>query len=431
MFLSNLHSLVLNLAEYVQNLNDIFSNIFRLPKLKYGKITYRIRIDQDLSSGYFSRFHCIPIETLIFNGPFSNDSLNNLLYHFPKLHHLSINYLAASRDENSETHATSLLKHLKYVSLKLHLIAFNKFEQIVQTFFGDIEVLRISTQYDTAYLDAKRWEHLITSYMPNLRIFDIHHDGGVQRNQLTYHDLINQFRSSFWIERDWFFAHQHDWLERLHSGVFDSTEPYRRKDFTFYWQLDKQICQSAQETNLNSVKHVYICSTKTNKNPANYFPNATELTIKHCLEKLDDLLVQTLNRIVPLRQLTKLIIKDFHINFDKFIDVLYLRPHLHTFKSDFLSLNSIYPSAIRKTGTFRHVLHTNRIKTLELRHECTLEEIQLIVDLFRQLNYLNIGMKSKEIEPIVQYQLTVMIEKENVLDDYLIKFVNRDMYLWC
>ncbi|CAF4649998.1 unnamed protein product, partial [Rotaria sp. Silwood2] len=175
----------------------------------------------------------------------------------------------------------------------------------------------------------------------------------------------------------------------------------------------------------------YICSTKTNKNPANYFPNATELTIKHCLEKLDDLLVQTLNRIVPLRQLTKLIIKDFHINFDKFIDVLYLRPHLHTFKSDFLSLNSIYPSAIRKTGTFRHVLHTNRIKTLELRHECTLEEIQLIVDLFRQLNYLNIGMKSKEIEPIVQYQLTVMIEKENVLDDYLIKFVNRDMYLWC
>ncbi|CAF3768968.1 unnamed protein product [Rotaria sp. Silwood1] len=236
------------------------------------------------------------------NGPFPNDSLNNLLYHFPKLHHLSINYLTASRVENSETHATSLLKHLKYVSLKLYLIAFNKFEQIVQTFFGDIEVLRISTQYDTAYLDAKRWEHLITSYLPNLRIFDIHHDGGVQRNQLTYHDLINQFRSSFWIERDWFFAHQHDWLERLHSGVFYSTEPY---------------------------------STKTNKNPANYFPNATELTIEHCLEKLDDLLVQTLNSIVPVRQLIKLIIKHFHIKFDQFLNVLYLTPHLHTFKSDF------------------------------------------------------------------------------------------------
>ena len=27
------------------------------------------------------------------------------------------------------------------------------------------------------YLDAKRWEQLISSYMPNLRIFDINHDG--------------------------------------------------------------------------------------------------------------------------------------------------------------------------------------------------------------------------------------------------------------
>ncbi|CAF3845704.1 unnamed protein product, partial [Rotaria sp. Silwood1] len=230
-----------------------------------------------------------------------------------------------------------------------------------------------------------------------------------------------------------------------------------RKDFTFYWQLDKQICQSAQETNLNSVKHVYICSTKTNKNPANYFPNATELTIKHCLEKRDGLLVQTLNSIVPVRQLTKLIIKHVHIKFDQFLDVLYLTPHLHTFKSDFLSLDNIDPSAIRETDTFLHVLHTNRIKTFELRHECTLEDIQLIVDLFHQLNYLNIGMKSKEIEPIVEHvllnrsskthylfflcvfdisvmhlkRLTVILEERNLLNDYLIKFVNRDMYLWC
>jgi hypothetical protein len=63
--------------------------------------------------------------------------------------------------------------------------------------------------------------------MPNERIFDIHHDGFVSENELTYHDLIDQFISSFRIMKKWFFTHQHNWLERLNSGVFYSTQPYR------------------------------------------------------------------------------------------------------------------------------------------------------------------------------------------------------------
>jgi hypothetical protein len=41
--------------------------------------------------------------------------------------------------------------------------------------------------------------------MPNLRIFDIDHEGSQQINQVTYHDLINQFNSSFYIEKNVFF----------------------------------------------------------------------------------------------------------------------------------------------------------------------------------------------------------------------------------
>jgi hypothetical protein len=44
---------------------------------------------------------------------------------------------------------------------------------------------------------------------------------------------------------------------------------------------------------------LYLYSAKANKNPANYFPNATQLTIKHGLEILDDALMEILNRIVP------------------------------------------------------------------------------------------------------------------------------------
>ena len=54
----------------------------------------------------------------------------------------------------------------------------------------------------------------------------------------------------------------------------------------------------------------------------------------------------------------------------------------------FLSLHDIDSILIRKTDTFQCVLDTNKIKTLDLRHHCTLGKIQLIVDLFPQLKYL-------------------------------------------
>ncbi len=176
------------------------------------------------------------------------------------------------------------------------------------------------------------------------------------------------------------------------------------------------------------------------------------MTIKHCIEILDDLLVQTLNRIIPLHQLTKLIIKHFNLYFDQFIDILYSATHLHTFRSDLLSLDGINPIFIRKTSTFGCVLKKNKIKSLDLRNDCTLEKIQLFVDLFPQLEYLKMGMKSKEIQPIIKYllshrhniphlfllciseksviylkQLTIMIQKEKLLDDYFIKLVSCDI----
>jgi hypothetical protein len=82
--------------------------------------------------------------------------------------------------------------------------------------------------------------------------------------------------------------------------------------------------------------------------------------------------------------------------------------------------------------------------------------MQLIVNLFTQLEHLKTGMNIKEIVPIIQYLLsktkikiwtlfflciseiskiflrefTVLIEREKWLDYSFIKFVNHDMYLW-
>jgi hypothetical protein len=223
-FLPELHSLTINPIDYVENPTLFYIQIFRLPKLKYCQIKFETKNDQE--SLLFFNNQLSSIEHLVIKNRFRFHSFNNLLLYLPQLCYLSIDCLDGSQQKDVEL-SPIILKNFKYVSLKLDLINFNELKKLVKYFFHHIEVLRLTTRFYEAYLDAQKWEESIVSSMPNLRIFDINHDGLIRNNPLSYHDLIKQFNSSFWNERQWFFTHQHDWQERLDSAVFHSTDPYR------------------------------------------------------------------------------------------------------------------------------------------------------------------------------------------------------------
>jgi hypothetical protein len=228
LLLPKLYSLVLHFAEYIQCPGILFIYIFRLSKLKSCKITYREKDDYQPFTIYFSEHDRSPIEYLVINTRFPLGSFDDLLFCLPRLRHLSINCLVQSTFMEMDGESRHLVsKHLKYVFLNLDSIRFNRLEDFIKNHFHNVEILRLTTKYDPAYLDAKRWEQLIVSSMPNLRRFDINHDGYARDNQLTYHDLIRQFNSSFWIAKQWFFTHQHDCQERLNSGIFYSIDSYR------------------------------------------------------------------------------------------------------------------------------------------------------------------------------------------------------------
>jgi hypothetical protein len=222
-YLSELQSLTIHPIDHIGNSSLFYRQIFRLPKLKYCQIKFEATVD--LEPVFFENKPS-PIEHLVIKNRFRYQSFTNLLSYLPKLRYLSIDGLDGSLYSSTKP-TTIILNDFKHVSLKLDLISFDQFEIIIKNSFRSIENLRVTTKYDSAYLDAKRWEQLIVTYMPNLRVFDINHDGLVQNGPLSYHDLINQFNSSFWIERKWFFTHQHDWQARLDSAIFYSTDPYR------------------------------------------------------------------------------------------------------------------------------------------------------------------------------------------------------------
>ncbi|CAF2770403.1 unnamed protein product [Rotaria sp. Silwood2] len=131
-----------------------------------------------------------------------------------------------------------VLNHLTHVSLKLNYIRFDQFEQLGIDLFAKIQALRVSINYnsDVAYMDGNRWEKLILSHMPNLRIFDIRHESWPSNTtannnsnniELTLDSRINQFTSPFWIERQWSFALQHNQSRYGNPTIFYSTDPYR------------------------------------------------------------------------------------------------------------------------------------------------------------------------------------------------------------
>ncbi|CAF0874418.1 unnamed protein product [Rotaria sordida] len=456
-YLPKFHSLIISIGDYIESLDILFTHLFHLLTLKYCKIEYEIKNSEYPLSIYLTEYDSSSIQYLIINGCFPFKSLNNLLCCLPKLRYLSINYLVHCRDYLEREDLSPIkLKYLKNVSLKFDCIRFDKVEKILKNFFYYVQILRLTTRYDQAYLNAKRWEDLIVNYMPNLRIFDINHETSMVNNNLSYHDLINQFNSSFWIKKNWFFTHQHDWTRRLDSGIFYSTDPYRRKDYGFHWEIDEQNCSHIQETNLNSVQHVSIYSKQIINIHLNYFPNVTQLTIKHYFQTSDDSIITTLNRMIPLVQLTKLTIESYDFPFEEVIKLLRFTPNLYSLKLNLLAMTKTNSQLIKQNENFQYVTKTNKIKYLDLREYCTLNQIQLIVKLFPQLEYFKTRMNRKEIEPITKYlllktknkiqhlfllcisetpkiclkELNILIKSENLLKDYFIKFINRDLYLW-
>ncbi|CAF4723360.1 unnamed protein product, partial [Rotaria sp. Silwood2] len=97
-YLPKLHSLVFSLVDYVQDPNILFHHIFRLSKLKYCKIIYQTKYDQQPIAIYLTEFTINPIEYLVINNRFSIDSLSDIFLCLPKLRYLSIDCLVGSTD---------------------------------------------------------------------------------------------------------------------------------------------------------------------------------------------------------------------------------------------------------------------------------------------------------------------------------------------
>ncbi|CAF5085225.1 unnamed protein product, partial [Rotaria sp. Silwood1] len=455
MKLPNLHSLIISFGEGILKIDYLFAQIFRLSKLKYCKIKYEIQYCEELFYS-FTEYISSPIEYLIINAPFPFKAFHNLLCFLPKLQHLSIGSRHLLGDIHIEYQLSPIqLKCLRHVSIYFSMIHFDEIEKIIKEFFHHVEILHLTTYYTETYLDTQRWQKLIVYHMPYLRVFDINCQDFLDYD-ISYHDVVTEFNSSFWIKNKCFFENQYEWNDQSFGGVIYSSGLYRRKKYKFHWKIDELLDLHHQQENLNSIEHIHM-RTDIKSNCRRYFSNVNRLTIETTFKISDgDSFITNLNHIVSLKQLTKLVIRTFGFKFEYIIKLILLTPNLYTLEFCESSMWTIDLNVIKQNIPFQYTLTENKIENLVVRGKCSLNQIQFIVYIFSKLKYLKIGIQETEIRSIIRYLLSKthnktqylfylcislsqknwleevddLIKLDNLLNNYSIKCIRGNLHLW-
>ncbi|CAF4970092.1 unnamed protein product [Rotaria sp. Silwood1] len=298
-----------------------------------------------------------------------------------------------------------------------------------RSLLNPIQVLHISNYSSAAYLNANRWQRLILSHIPHLRIFNIliSYTLNWAENIVDFITMINKFNSLFWFKRQWFFEYYVDKKRDQNFLSFYSTNPYRRKQYILYEEKDKNIHINNRKTIMNFVHQVEIRTEKVMINLQKYFPNVTELIIVFSsTEQSKNLLSNNLNNILPVNQLTKFVLRSYYDDFYKIIKLLQCIPNLHIFEircsTSFQDSNLI---SIQQSDAFRLISQTNKIQHMIIGYQCTLNEIKFLVNLCPQLQQFTIDKSDKNLESFLRCLLSNINERLNHLFLLCIASINQ------
>ncbi|CAF1202233.1 unnamed protein product [Rotaria sordida] len=265
--------------------------------------------------------------------------------------------------------------------------------------------------------------------------------------------MIDQFNSSFYFERRWFFSHQHYVEENMGGVIFYSIQPYGRKHYKLYKLSNKDRCSHRQEALHDLVRHVYMEDEESIVFHRVQFLKATELTL-WCGCNYSTAVI--FHHIICLTQLTNLTINWGVFCFDQLLELLSITLNIQTLKLYSIRLYQSNPISIQQTEFFRLVYNGNKITSLTISHICSLDKYELLVTLCPRLQYMILNISINDLESIIKlllmktnantrhlfslcllnattkmYQiLKIMIDSEKLLDNDSIKLAHQKLYLW-
>ena len=226
-FLPRLFSLTISLKNSAADPQEIYRSIFRLPKLRYNKISSDSFVLPN-SSPFITNEQCHCIEHLVINHPCTLRTLYDILSYLPNLHRLIAGPLFQFNQYTlSEISRRSF--HLTHCAISLFDVKFNELEMFLKNLSSHLRVLHLTLSNDETYLDPNRWERLFKKHIPFLQTL---HYKYFEENFLpcTYgphHALIDQFTSPFWRKKGWMLNIECDITHWQNFQLIYSIEPYK------------------------------------------------------------------------------------------------------------------------------------------------------------------------------------------------------------
>ncbi|CAF3859420.1 unnamed protein product [Adineta steineri] len=254
--LSNLSTLIITCLGYIRDANQYLLQLFRLPALKYCKVSLPERYQSNPLP--FATNEYSPIEYLVIKHKVYLQNIDRLLSYIPQIRRLSLDNFVANNEY--ELNHPIMLNHLTHLFLKLDGLSFNNFKLLIKTFFSTIEVLHLSVYGKEEYINANQWQELILTSMPFLRVFNICVRSSISLLSMSQ---LNEFKSSFWHDRQWFFTHQGYLARSFYIPTFYSVNPYRQKKYIIRWDNKQFTDLTDTKTDHTSVNHVYITGERS------------------------------------------------------------------------------------------------------------------------------------------------------------------------
>lgn len=430
-----LKSLTITTNGLIQNLDCVHQLILSLPVLNYCNTSFNWRT-QSLSPLIFSNVRS-SIKHLIIDSPYDLESFVVLLACLPELVRLSCYRLIC--EETMDVNRFVVSSKLTHLHLTLSM-EFNQFREFILNFVHSLEVLSISSlpmingedtldHFDTDYLNASRWESLISTRLPHLRTFHLQCFGKINQQDHHHKTSIMKFDSIFWITRAWIFAHQYYEYDHSTWLIFRSIHSHK-----YYSPFG--LHQINISNPLASID--YTC-------------RSSQLILTGESYKTNFSIVQ-LSTLIPLSQITELVVNCDAFLMNDLLNLLENSPNIHRLK---LLADS---RCVRFGEDFSTRYITESVNGSEMapRGLLAVKHVELILQVCPRLQSFELNINENFLEGILRLVLAEKISRnhqlcllgfrdahhgiirrlnrmltiENLLEQYSIEYIQNTVYLW-